>query len=493
LTVKQEKHLLPRPPHPISLDDALSWDKSSQDKDDKKEVSDKMSSGTSGGGSPLDVVETKLEATEEPERANDTGRLSLTNRELRNVDFLFENSLLPHIDYIPNSVVVVPSLKFLRTLDLSRNRLDALPGELFSLCVGLVSLDVSRNQLRGLPKEISLLVNLSCFNGLSNHFRYIFLPVKEIAELPALTSLDLRYNRKLKQAAQVALLAALPERVVLRCFTPPKEGSKLSAGERDAECLQSQLEPLSTPQLRKRLEKTFGVVLDEEMCHDRNIVMERLLACYFDGRGHPDSPVRTIRYEQGVLLSPETQRDLLAEMEMIQWRSTRERPKVSAECYMILQRPRADDTTSARGRTEAVKLARYQRLWDKAVQVMETVDRQFAARFTALAVTKNFRGSPHIDTLNVGPFYGLSLGDFDGGKICVECAATLVAEVDTQGRLAKLDGRFPHWVTKYTGTRYSLIYYVTYGEVIPQTTAVFEPPGLEEGMSVWVPPPSFVL
>lgn len=27
-----------------------------------------------------------------------------------------------------------------------------------------------------------------------------------------------------------------------------------------------------------------------------------------------------------------------------------------------------------------------------------------------------------------------------------------------EGRLAKVDGRFPHWVTPYTGERYSLIY-----------------------------------
>jgi hypothetical protein len=454
-------------------------------------MSDEDVWGKSSESSLLDAGGTQL--VEEEELPKDAGKLSLTNRELRNVDLLLKNTLQPNDASIPNNVSLVPSMKLLHTLDLSRNRLDALPGELFSLCVGLVSLDVSRNQLRGLPKEIGRLIKLSYFNGLSNHFRYTLLPVKDIAELPALTLLDLRYNRKLKQAAQVALLAALPKRVVLRCFTPPNEGSQLSAGERDAECLQSQLEPLSTPQLRKRLNRTFGVVLNDEVGHDRTIVMERLLACYSNSSLSPNSPARSIRYEQGVLLSPETQRDLLAEMEMIQWRPTRERPKVSAECYMILQRPRPDDTISARARTEAVKLARYQRIWDKAVQVMEAVDKEFADRFTALAVTKNFRGSPHIDTLNVGPFYGLSLGDFDGGNIRVECSATVVAEVDTQGRLAKLDGRFPHWVTKYTGTRFSLIYYVTYGEVIPQTTAVFEPPGLEEGMPPWVPPPSFVL
>mmetsp|Transcript_16656 Transcript_16656/g.30247 ORF Transcript_16656/g.30247 Transcript_16656/m.30247 type:complete len:117 (+) Transcript_16656:1530-1880(+) len=105
-------------------------------------------------------------------------------------------------------------------------------------------------------------------------------------------------------------------------------------------------------------------------------------------------------------------------------------------------------------------------------------------------------GSPHIDTLNVGPFYGLSLGEFNGGgSIAVECSPFLVAEVDTRGRLGKVDGRFPHWVTPYEGTRYSLIYYVTSGNVEQQTTAVFAPPpspNHTEKSAPWIPPPTYV-
>merc|ERR1712194_497973 len=117
------------------------------------------------------------------------------------------------------------------------------------------------------------------------------------------------------------------------------------------------------------------------------------------------------------------------------------------------------------------------------MEAIEQVDKPFADRFTALAVTKNFRGSPHIDTLNVAPFYGLSMGDFTdgGGKLCVECSPTEVAEIDTRGKLAKVDGRFCHWVSDYEGTRYSLIYYVTSGEVVPQSTAIFEPAVQPEG------------
>jgi hypothetical protein len=76
----------------------------------------------------------------------------------------------------------------------------------------------------------------------------------------------------------------------------------------------------------------------------------------------------------------------------------------------------------------------------------------------------------------VGPFYGLSLGDFEegGGKICVEYNAREVAEMETRGRLGKIDGRFVHWVTPYKGQRYSIIYYQTEGEVTPMKSAIFD-------------------
>jgi hypothetical protein len=100
----------------------------------------------------------------------------------------------------------------------------------------------------------------------------------------------------------------------------------------------------------------------------------------------------------------------LAELEAIPWpKTTRERPKIQAEHYMILQRPGSGTPDSARTRKETAKLTRYRSLFDSAVEAMTEIDSTFAERFTALAVTKNFVGSPHIDTLNVGPFYGVSL------------------------------------------------------------------------------------
>lgn len=112
---------------------------------------------------------------------------------------------------------------------------------------------------------------------------------------------------------------------------------------------------------------------------------------------------------------------------------------------------------------------------------MASVDSVFAKKYTSLAVTHGFHGSPHIDRQNVGPFYGLSLGNFEEGTggICVECSARIVACVNTKNRLAKVDGRNPHWVDWYDDRnteRHSLIFYQVTGEREPVGPAVFQIP-----------------
>ena len=417
----------------------------------------------------------------------------------------------------------------LQTVDLSRNFLkEGLPRQIFHL-PHLTTLILSRNNLRSLPPEIKNLTSLVELHALGNNFRVTMLPLTELASLPALRLLDLRYNPKLKQSAHDTLTSAFRAATTSRedpsCLVeilctvpdPSEKTTTVSACDRDATLLRSQLEPLSTPQLRKRLERNFGVIfpqqdnstnMDEEQApqFNRDYVMNRLLDCYAKT---PNS--RVIRYERGIPVRSQLVQELIILMEAIDWSTkNRERPKIKAEYYMILQRPGSGQIDSARTRRETAKLNKYRAIFDKALQVIEETDPDYAKRFTALAVTKNFTGSPHIDTLNTSAFYGLSLGDFtphDGGKIAVECSPTLVAEVDTRGRLAKVDGRFPHWVTPYddpadedgSGSRYSLIYYATSGDVVPQTTAIFEPRkkavgDVNETTEVpWVPPPVFVL
>ena len=75
---------------------------------------------------------------------------------------------------------------------------------------------------------------------------------------------------------------------------------------------------------------------------------------------------------------------------------------------------------------------------------------------------------------DVGPQYALALGTFSGGALCVESGARQLVRIDTKGRMAKFDGRFPHWVLPYEGERYSIIWFRTTGPPTPQTTAVFD-------------------
>ena len=118
---------------------------------------------------------------------------------------------------------------------------------------------------------------------------------------------------------------------------------------------------------------------------------------------------------------------------------------------------------------------------------MREVDPAHWDAMTAVAFTRGFRGSPHIDTENVGCFYGLSLGDYGpvggaddadadagaegsarvSGAIAVESGTREVTHVDTRRKMARVEGRNPHWVTPYAGERYSLIYYRTEGEAEP--------------------------
>ena len=300
----------------------------------------------------------------------------------------------------------------LQRIDLSRNTFKCIPPQIFTY-TALTLLDVSRNRLQGLPPEIKLLVNLEKLIALSNHLRLRQLPVNELASLHKLKLLDLRYNRKLKQSALDSLNEViLPNnsQLEIRCtISSQEEGNaakKLSACDRDATLLQSQLEPLSTPQLVKRLERSFGVSLDKETgkAYNRDFVMTTLLECY--GKYGQ----REIRKEKGIPVPEHRLDELLQELNAVNWpHTTRERPKIRAEHYMILQKPGSGVEESARTKKETAKLIKYKKLFDIAYHLIAEVDPVFAERFTALAITHNFVGSPHIDTLNVGPFYGLSL------------------------------------------------------------------------------------
>jgi len=374
------------------------------------------------------------------------------------------------------------------SLDLSHNELSELPG--IERLVSLSELNLCRNHFRVLPSSLRLLSNLSKLNASRNDIRPSLEFMQILLRPPVLQSLqelDITFNKLCyTQELEDFLTAKLPNVAVRMTVTfPPPPGAKVgeSAGDRDSTLLRSQLEPYTTLQLRRRLVETFG---EEPYAKvgpkppPRAELMEHLLERYvMAGVVQERKLVRV----NGTPVDPELLEELLVLMREWAARHTnhQERPNIHAQTYMILRSPVEFEEKLPAGSRKAhaakTKYEQNERLWKLAVAAMASVDPDFAATFTGLALTQGFRGSPHIDTTNSGPFYGLSFGDFaDGtGGIRVELDAMTVAEVNTKGRLGKVDGRFPHWVAPYDEgcERFSLIYYKTDCDVVPQTSAVF--------------------
>lgn len=131
--------------------------------------------------------------------------------------------------------------------------------------------------------------------------------------------------------------------------------------------------------------------------------------------------------------------------------------------------------------------------------------------FDAVALTRAFRGSPHVDARDTSHQYVLALGDFplSEGALCVEEVAEEVAEaarpgdardsgdagdgdsggdraargrrdgekkdaaakrfvptgrvlrVNVKNRVARIDGRNVHWVEGWSGERFSVVFFCT--------------------------------
>jgi hypothetical protein len=388
----------------------------------------------------------------------------------------------------------------LQCLNLSRNEMRQLSPAIGSLRA-LTELDVSRNFLRRLPVELGQLKSLEKLDASSNHFRVAHdkaplavLQLDALATLPKLQFFDLRHVAKIGEYGHnhaELLRTKLGSGVCLITEHATPREKKKHAADRDATLLWSQIEPHATGTLRRRLALVFDDTTDPAKV-EREEVIQRLLA-HHEAAGGARHPMRV----QGVPVCKKlcahlkAQMDLWVEADIIRRRNpkeVRERTNIRAEHYMILSSSLAFSSTdgtksdcgnrnqvSVAARRAAAKLASYKEMWDTAICVLCSVDESFAGRVTAIAFTKNFVGSPHIDTQNTGPFYGLALGDFvsPGGALCVEQSARVVAYVDTRHRLGMVDGRFPHWVAPYEGNRYSVIFYQTRGDEVPRTTATF--------------------
>jgi len=374
------------------------------------------------------------------------------------------------------SVEYIPLLSIVH-LDLSRNELWNLPS--LQSIPNVEHLDLSRNWFAVLPRSLGDLPNLKTLNASHNMLRSSLATLlidhsDEIIEgsdndnckssitrsilqsLVHLQEIDIRFNQKWghlksKQRIQEELPSV---RIKMTINFPRPEGAFVgaSAAERDPSLLRSQLEPWSTTSLRRRLVADFGdKASSPEQC-SRADIMERLLELYAEEAEGTDS-VRTLVRASGTLVDKSLRDRLLILLKgwKDEWTGKNlERTSIRADNYMILTSPESWEPLGRKKRQKAeAKLNAHREIWDMAKTVMASVDNEFVSKYTALAVTHNFQGSPHIDRQNVGPFYGLSLGDFDDGTggIMVECSSRVVAHVNTKNRLGKVDGRFPHWVS----------------------------------------------
>ena len=375
------------------------------------------------------------------------------------------------------------------SLVLCKCKLSSLTG-IGRLAATLTNLDISCNNFKKIPCELSALQRLVTLNASKNFLKpnAESLAIGALASMKELRHLDIRFNERCgTQALLDWLVQDLPGVEVRISMWGQMVGSAPS--KRDATLLRSQLEPWPTPVLRRRLQETFSYRCEGLDELEREQVMVRLLE-HYQSEGIEER--RVIRVN-GTPVPERLLEDIMVELRKWEARQRREletkpreRPSIDAKCYTILKKPppsrmpgqeEKEPVVSRKARFAANKLQENVRLFNLAMTAVREVDPVFANKANHLAVTFGFRGSPHIDKQNLGPFYGLSLGDFAEGQggVTVEYDARTLAIVNTKNRLGKVDGRFPHWVAPWDATkeRFSLIYYQTEGDRVAPTTAIF--------------------
>ena len=398
----------------------------------------------------------------------------------------------------------------LRALNVSHNELMDLPG--IECMISLEELNLERNWFNTLPESIGKLTKLKKIDASRNFLRpnQGSLQFHILRSLPHLKVIDLTYNQKCGRPQhrglvqkEVPQLTEVP--MTLWEEVGNVEGSYVgkSAAERNPKLLRSQLEPWGTVNLRRRLVQDFGQIPTDPSTVNRANVMDRLLKCYAkEGLMDEITGVaqRKRMYLEGTPVSSTLIESLLVELrawtdETGKMNKNRERPSIKANNYMILRAPKDEDVkthdpttkrhestrASRREERKGKKLKKYRKIYDLALEALKKVDPIFAERCTEIAVTYGFTGSPHIDKQNCGPFYGFALGKFPQGTggICVECSCRLVAVMNTNNKIGRVDGRYPHWVDQYdvdNSERYSLIYYETGYDFKTPGPAVFALP-----------------
>ncbi|GMI18711.1 hypothetical protein TrLO_g4582 [Triparma laevis f. longispina] len=224
--------------------------------------------------------------------------------------------------------------------------------------------------------------------------------------------------------------------------------------------LMGQLEPLTEKQLRARLEGLGHPVDPEEeqgayralgRLGKKLFLKTKLARLYIGG-----TVKRKVRVGRGEPIPRKRGEELLGILRRTQFPKKRSRKGVTADCYMVLG-------MAAPGAKFRVN-PQHQDLWDSAMGLLDDMRCSGGSewRCTSLAVTRNFRGSPHVDAKDTSWQYAVSLGAFEGGELCVDAGMVgeVVWEIVTRGKLGRVDGRFVHWVKEWSGEeRFSLIFF----------------------------------
>ena len=173
-------------------------------------------------------------------------------------------------------------------------------------------------------------------------------------------------------------------------------------------------------------------------------------------------PSPTYTRVRGAPIPPRLLENLRFALENTRWPAASHRRGVEAQKYLLVsstpramrEAERALKKTEKDPKTAASDPDPYGALKRAAHRVLVWADPAF--EYDRLAVTKNFTGSPHVDKDDVTFQYALSLGDFaqsGGGELVVESESGDERwVVETRNRVARVDGRFAHWVRGYDTT-----------------------------------------
>ncbi|KAL1526122.1 hypothetical protein AB1Y20_014851 [Prymnesium parvum] len=204
--------------------------------------------------------------------------------------------------------------------------------------------------------------------------------------------------------------------------------------------LVEQLRPLAATELLRRVEA--GGAGERAARGKGELLLQAARAC----------GERRVSRWQGHALPPRLADALLHELRGLRWPAKSQRDELTSEHYLVLK-PAAEADCS------------YATLRRLCAEVMAFAEPEY--KYSGVAVTHNFVGSPHIDHCDTTYQFALALGDFEGGELCVEQDEQTVCAVDTKGRIACVDGRYVHWVrTHRGGDRFSLIFYDTTVDVL---------------------------